>query len=72
MSVWKAMPAMSDYCLEPFFVYWRRLRAFGIRTVIFFLGQRRGKDLRLCVIYDCRKINARYHQRKMNTMYKHL
>lgn len=36
-SVWKAMPAMSDYCLEPFFVYWRRLRAFGIRTVIFFL-----------------------------------
>lgn len=40
MSVWKAMPAMSDYCLEPFFVYWRGLRAFGIRTVIFFLGQR--------------------------------
>ena len=36
-SVWKAMPATSDYCLEPFFVYWRRLRAFGIRTVIFFL-----------------------------------
>ena len=26
----------------------------------------------ICVIYDCRKINARYHQRKMNRMYKHL